>query len=155
MDGGEKMKVVLLKDVSKIGKKGEIKNVSDGYARNFLIPRKLALVATPEVLKKIEKENQLKAEKEKQIKEESQKLLKELQKQLYKITVKAGGSGKLFGALTSADIAKLISETTGNKIDKKWVILEKPIKELGLYDIKLKLPGGISGIVKLEVVQEG
>jgi len=146
MDGGEKMKVVLLKDVSKIGKKGEIKNVSDGYARNFLIPRRLALVATPEVLKKIEKENQLKAEKEKQIKEESQKLLKELQKQLYKITVKAGGSGKLFGALTSADIAKLISETTGNKIDKKWVILEKPIKELA---------GGISGIVKLEVVQEG
>jgi large subunit ribosomal protein L9 len=149
------MKVVLLKDVPKIGKKGEIKNVSDGYARNFLIPKKLALVATPDVLKKIERENQLKQEKEKQIKEENEKLLKELQKQLYKITVKAGSSGKLFGALTSADVAKVLSEKTGKEIDKKWVILEKPIKELGLYDIKLKLPGGVSGIVKLEVVQEG
>lgn len=149
------MKVVLLKDVPKIGKKGEIKNVSDGYARNYLIPKKLALVATPEVLKKIEKEKQLKAEKEKQLKEENLNLLKQLQKQLYKVAVKAGSSGKLFGALTSADIAKIISEKSGYEIDKKWVILEKPIKELGLYDITLKLPGGVSGIVKLEVVQEG
>ncbi|MBO8161588.1 MAG: 50S ribosomal protein L9 [Thermosipho sp. (in: Bacteria)] len=149
------MKVVLIKDVPKIGKKGEIKNVSDGYARNYLIPKRLALVATPDVLKKIEKEKQIQQEKEQKIREESQELLKYLQKFLYKIPVKAGGSGKLFGALTNSDIAKVVSEKVERQIDKKWVILNKPIKQIGVYDIEIKLPGGVSGKIKVEVVQEG
>ncbi|SHH19937.1 50S ribosomal protein L9 [Thermosipho atlanticus] len=148
------MKVVLLKDVHKIGKKGEVKNVSDGYARNYLIPKKLAVEATPEILKKLELEKQRQLEKEKELKKESQELLKQFQKQLYKIEVKAGGSGKLFGALTSADIANAVFKKTGKYVDKKWIVLDKPIKKLGLYDVTVKLPGGVSGIIKVEVVQE-
>lgn len=149
------MKVVLLKDVAKIGKKGEVKNVSDGYARNFLIPKGLALEATPAVMKQLKAQKMKEEEEKKKIKQESEELLKLLQQHLYKIPVKTGGSGKLFGALTNADIAKAISEKTGKDIDKKHIVLNKPIKELGLYEITVKLPEGITGKIKVEVVQEG
>lgn len=149
------MKVVLLKDVAKIGKKGEIKNVSDGYARNFLIPKGLAVEATPAVLKKLKAEKEKEEQEKLKRRKENEELLKLIQKHLYKIEVRAGGNGKLFGALTNADIAKKISEVIGKDIEKKYIVLDKPIKELGLYDVTVKLPEGVSGKIKIEVVQEG
>ncbi|MBT1247420.1 MULTISPECIES: 50S ribosomal protein L9 [unclassified Thermosipho (in: thermotogales)] len=149
------MKVVLLRDVPKIGKKGEIKNVSDGYARNFLIPKGLALEATPKVLKRLEDERKKAEEEKAKKKKENEEILKNLQKYFYKILVKAGESGKLFGALTSSDIADAILKFSGIKIDKKHIILDKPIKNVGIYDILIKFPEGVSGKIKVEVVQEG
>ncbi|QTA37853.1 50S ribosomal protein L9 [Thermosipho ferrireducens] len=149
------MKVVFLKDVPKMGKKGEVKKVSDGYARNFLIPKGLAVEATPDVLKRLEKQKAAQLEKERRIRQENEALLSEMKKHLYKIKVKAGDSGKLFGALTSSDIARTISDVLDKAIDKKWIILDKPIKMLGLYDIDVKLPGGVSGKIKVEILQEG
>ncbi|ABR31269.1 50S ribosomal protein L9 [Thermosipho melanesiensis] len=149
------MKVVLLKDVSKIGKKGEIKNVSDGYARNYLIPKGLALEATPRVLKRLEAEKRKKEEEKIQIKTQNEELLKMLKKFLYKIPVKAGESGKLFGALTNSDIAKAVEKIADVNIDKKFIVLEKPIKEIGMYDVLVRLPEGVSGKIKVEVIQEG
>ncbi len=148
------MKVVLLRDVPKLGKKGEVVNASDGYARNFLIPRGLAVEATKEVLQKLEEERKEEERLRQQQKTESEALLSELKKHVFKIQVKAGESGKLFGSLTNNDIAEVISKTLGREFDKKWVVLDKPIKEIGIYDVAVKLPGNVTGKIKVEVVQK-
>ncbi len=148
------MKVVLLRDVPKLGKKGEVVNASDGYVRNFLIPRGLAVEATKEVLQKLEEERKEEERLKQKMRAESETLLSELKKHLFKIQVKAGESGKLFGSLTNNDIAEVISKTLGREFDKKWISLDKPIKEIGIYDVTVKLPGNVSGKIKVEVVQK-
>ncbi|AEH51277.1 50S ribosomal protein L9 [Pseudothermotoga thermarum] len=148
------MKVILLKDVPNLGKAGELKEVKDGYARNYLIPNGLAKIATDSEIKKLEHEKAMKAQKEEAIKRKSEELLRTLQKSVHKISAKAGGGGKLFGAITGANLAEILSQQTGLEIDKKWINLEKPIKEVGLYDVEFRLPGGVKGIVKVEIVAE-
>ncbi len=148
------MKVVLIQDVPKLGKKGEVINASDGYARNFLIPRGLAKEATPEVLKQLEKEKEEEKKRLEALKRESENLLSELHKHVFKIRAKAGDGGKLFGSLTSANISDVISKTLFKEFDKKWIVLDNPIKALGTYDITVKLPGGVSGKIKVEVLRE-
>ncbi len=148
------MKVVLLRDVPKLGKKGEVVNASDGYVRNFLIPRGLAVEDTKEVLQKLEEERKEEERLKQKMRAESETLLSELKKHLFKIQVKAGESGKLFGSLTNNDIAEVISKTLGREFDKKWISLDKPIKEIGIYDVTVKLPGNVSGKIKVEVVQK-
>lgn len=148
------MKVVLIQDVPKLGKKGEVINASDGYARNFLIPRGLAKEATPEVLKQLEKEKEEEKKRLEALKRESENLLSELHKHVFKIRAKAGDGGKLFGSLTSANISDVISKTLSKEFDKKWIVLDNPIKALGTYDITVKLPGGVSGKIKVEVLRE-
>lgn len=148
------MKVVLIQDVPKLGKKGEVINASDGYARNFLIPRGLAREATPEVLKQLEKEKEEEKKRLEALKRESENLLSELHKHVFKIKAKAGDGGKLFGSLTSANISDVISKTLSKEFDKKWIVLDNPIKALGTYDITVKLPGGVSGKIKVEVLRE-
>lgn len=148
------MKVVLLQDVPKLGKKGQVINASDGYARNFLIPRGLAKEATADVLKQLEKEREEEKKRQEMIKKESETLLSELQKHVFKIKARAGESGKLFGALTSTDIAQEITKTIAKEFDKKWIVLDTPIKNIGIYDIAVKLPGGVSGKIKVEVIKE-
>ncbi len=148
------MKVVLLQDVPKLGKKGEVINASDGYARNFLIPKGLAKEATPEVLKQIEKEKEEERKRQEAIKKESEALLSELHKHVFKIKAKAGEGGKLFGSLTNANIAEEVTKTLGKEFDKRWIVLESPIKSVGIYDVLVKLPGGVSGKIKVEVEKE-
>ncbi|ABS60746.1 MULTISPECIES: 50S ribosomal protein L9 [Fervidobacterium] len=148
------MKVVLIQDVPKLGKKGEVINASDGYARNFLIPRGLAREATPEVLKQLEKEKEEEKKRLEALKRESENLLSELHKHVFKIKAKAGDGGKLFGSLTSANISDVISKTLSKEFDKKWIVLDNPIKALGTYDVTVKLPGGVSGKIKVEVLRE-
>ncbi|MEJ5257162.1 MAG: 50S ribosomal protein L9 [Fervidobacterium sp.] len=148
------MKVVLIQDVPKLGKKGQVVNVSDGYARNFLMPKGLAKEATPEVLKELERQKQEEQRKFEEQKKESEALLSELHKHVFKIKAKAGEGGKLFGSLTNANIAEEITKVIGKEFDKKWVVLDSPIKSLGLYDIAVKLPAGVSGKVKVEVEKE-
>lgn len=148
------MKVVLLKDIPGIGKSGEFKEVKDGYARNYLIPRGLAKPATEGEVKRIQNEKNLKVHKEDLTRKKSEEMLKILQRQVHKVHVKVGGGGKLFGALTSVNLAEVLSKETNLEIDKKWIHLEKPLKEVGLYDIQMHLPGGVKGVIKLEVVGE-
>ncbi|HEY8542772.1 MAG TPA: 50S ribosomal protein L9 [Pseudothermotoga sp.] len=148
------MKVVLLKDIPGIGKSGEFKEVKDGYARNYLIPRGLAKPATEGEVKRIQNEKNLKVHKEDLTRKKSEEMLKILQRQIHKVHVKVGGGGKLFGALTSVNLAEVLSRETNLEIDKKWIHLEKPLKEVGLYDIQMHLPGGVKGVIKLEVVGE-
>lgn len=132
------MKVILLQDVKKIGKKGEVIDASDGYARNFLIPRKLAEEATDTNLHILnnKKENERK-QKLAEI-EAAQKLAAELKGKEISITAKAGEGGKLFGAITSKDVSALIKEQYNVTIDKKKLVMDT-IKVAGGYEIELKL----------------
>ncbi|KLO24868.1 50S ribosomal protein L9 [Marinitoga sp. 1155] len=145
------MKVMLLKDVAKVGKKGEIVKVSDGYGRNYLIPRKLAVEAKEGEIKHVKKIQEIKKEVKQKRKEKNEKLLKQLQERVYKIKIKSGSNGKLFGSITANDIAKLIKESTNIDFDKRWFAEKVNIKEIGLYTLKIKLPEGVKGDIKLKV----
>jgi large subunit ribosomal protein L9 len=147
------MKIVLMQDVPKLGKKGQIVNVSDGYARNFLIPKGLAKEATPEVIKELERQKEEERKRQEEQRKASEELLSELQKHVFKIKVKAGECGKLFGSLTNSNIAEEIEKVLGKEFDKRWISLESNIKSVGLYDVVVKLPGGVSGKIKVEVVK--
>ncbi len=145
------MKVILQSDVAKLGKKGEIKKVSDGYARNYLFPRELAVEATPSAIKHLESIKDVKNEhKEKEIKKSKEKLDK-LIKGFFVIKVKAGEKGKLFGSITNADIAEELSNYLGEKIEKKRVILNGHLKEIGTYEVEVKFPHGVKGMLKVKL----
>jgi len=132
------MKVILIQDVKKVGNKGDVVNASDGYARNFLLPKKLAVEATPQNLQNLEatkeKQNKQKELEKANAKADGDKLA---ERQLT-ITAKAG-KGKLFGAITTMEIASVIEEQIGIKIDKRKIELAEPIKSLGEHKMKVKL----------------
>ncbi len=147
------MKVILLQDVKGQGKKGEMKEVSDGYARNYLLPRNLAAQATADnlnALKIKEKAAAAKAAKEKALAEENAKKLEEVQ---VIIRARSGGSGKLFGAVTSAEIASALKEQFGIDIEKNKIVQAEPIKTYGSYTVKAKLGYEVSGNINLLVVE--
>lgn len=148
------MKVVLLQDVKDLGKKGDLVNASDGYARNFLIPRKLAVEATAGKLKEIEE----KKASEKVRKEKELKAAKELADKLSKIEIifrtKAGENGKLFGSITSKDVAEAIKAQHNLELDKKKIVLHDAIKSLGTYQVEIKVYPEVSAKVNIKVVEE-
>ena len=147
------MKVILLKDVKKIGKKGDVIEASDGYARNFLFPKKLAEEATSANLHILnnKKENERK-QKLAEI-EAAQKLAGELKGKEVKITAKTGDNGKLFGAITSKDVAELIKTQYKVEIDKKKIVMDS-IKVAGAYDIEVKLYPEVSTKMKVIIVTQ-
>lgn len=145
------MKVILLKDVEKTGKKGAIKQVSDGFGRNFLIPRGLAEEATEGALKHVEGIQKVKTEHKEKLQKKSEEKLDRLMKDFFTIQVKAGEGKKLYGSITNADIAVELEKVLGEPIDKRWIILETPIKELGTHEITIKFPGGVKGALKVKV----
>ncbi len=147
------MKVLLLQDVKGLGKSGEIVKASDGYARNYLIPKKLAVIATPNVVKKVEMENKIKEKKRQEEIKKANEKLNELMKNILVIHAKAGKGEKLYGAVTSSDVAKKISEYLGEPFDKRDVEME-PIKSLGVHDVKIKLGNGVTGKIKVRVERE-
>ena len=148
------MKVILQQDVRGQGKKGQLVEVSDGYARNFLLPKKLAVPATAEnvnTMKQQEKARQAQMAAEKA---EAQALAKKLQGIQVKLAAKAGEGGRLFGAVTSKEIAEALSAQFGLNIAKTKLVLDEPIKSCGGYQIKAKLGYEIMGTVKVMVVEE-
>ncbi|HNX28181.1 MAG TPA: 50S ribosomal protein L9 [Syntrophomonadaceae bacterium] len=148
------MKVILSKDIKDLGKMGEIKELADGYARNYLIPRGMAAEATKEKLKEIEEKN-LKAQKTKQKEVTLAEDIKaKLDGKAIKINLKTGGGDKLFGAVTTKEIAELIEKQLKIKIDKKKIEIAEPVKHLGDYVIKIKLYPAIQAEVKLIVSTE-
>jgi len=148
------MKVVFLQDVRGQGRKDELKEVSDGYARNFLLPRKLAAEATPDVLNAMklkEKARQAQYDKDKAQAEETAKKLDSL---VVKIPAKAGQGGKLFGSITSREISECLSSQHGINIDKQKIVQSEPIKTFGSFAVKCKLGFEISGTINVVVTEE-
>lgn len=147
------MKVVLLQDVSGLGRAGEIKEVADGYGRNFLIPRRIADFASPSLLKRLEEQRQATARRQ----EMAQTVLASLAERLdgAEIVVKAkvGAQGRLYGAVTSSDIAEGIQRVIGQEIDKRKVELEEPIHQLGEYEVMVRLSKEL--VPTIRVVVEG
>jgi large subunit ribosomal protein L9 len=147
------MKVIYLQDVKGSGKKGEVKNVADGYARNMLIPKGLAVEATPENINKLEGKQasaQHKADVEKQAATEAAAKVKD--KKLI-IKAKAGSNDRLFGSVTAANIAEALDAQLGVKVDKKKISLASDIKNFGTYSATIKFYTGISEKVDVEVVE--
>ncbi|NLN88211.1 MAG: 50S ribosomal protein L9 [Syntrophomonadaceae bacterium] len=148
------MKVILIQDVKKLGSKGQIMEVSDGYGRNYLIPQGLAEEATKTRLKEIE-EKGIKAEKKKNAEKEKAEIMKsKLHGQQVNIKVKTGSGDRLFGAVTPKEIAEVLQENFGVTIDKKKIEVGEPIKHVGNYTINIKIYPAVQAEVKLKVAPE-
>lgn len=143
------MKVILLQDVKKLGKKGDVINTSDGYARNYLFPRKLAEEATDSNLHVLNAKKETERRKKLAELEAAQKLAGELKNKEIKINAKAGENGRLFGAITSKDIAELIKKQFNVDVDKKKIVMDT-IKVSGTFEIEVKLYPEVS--TKMKVV---
>ena len=147
------MKVILLEDVRGSGKAGEVVNVSDGYARNMLIPRKLAGEATAQNRKQLEKKKEAEKKKFEEDKAAALELKAKLEGAVITLKTKAGENGKVFGSVTSKDIADALKEQ-GFDVDKKKIQLDSPIKTLGETTVSVKLFTEIAGKVKVNVVSD-
>lgn len=146
------MEVILKKDVKGTGKAGEVVKVSDGYARNKLIPGGLAVEATPANKKAIEREKAKAQEKYEADRAAALAFAKRLEDKIVVVKTKVGDNGRLFGSITSMDIANAIKEQTGEDIDRRKIILSKPIKETGVETVEIKLFQDINAkvVVKIE-----
>lgn len=147
------MKVILLQDVKNVGKKGEVINASDGYARNFLFPKKLAQEANDVNMHILNKKNEAERKKKTAEIEAALKLANELKDKEIIILAKSGENGKLFGAITSKDIAQEIVRQLGIDIDKKKVVVNT-IKTMGSYDVELKLYPEITAKIKVTIKEQ-
>ena len=146
------MKVILNENVKSIGKKDEIVNVSDGYARNFLFAKNLAVEATPANLAKLKSKEDANKYKKSIEKEEAQKQAERLSKITLKFKVKAGENGKIFGGISSKEIVEKLKQEYQIEIDKKKIELKEPIKILGIKNVEVKLFEGVIGTIKVQTV---
>ncbi|GAB3797868.1 50S ribosomal protein L9 [Virgibacillus kimchii] len=148
------MKVIFLKDVKGKGKKGDVKNVSDGYARNYLLKNNLAQEATPGNLKALEAKKKKNEQQEQEEKEEAMNLKDTLADLTVELKAKSGDSGRLFGSITSKQIAEALEKQHGYKIDKRKLELDQPIRALGYTTVPVKLHPEVSGSVKVHVAEK-
>lgn len=148
------MEVLLLKDVPGVGSAGQVKKVAEGYARNYLLPRKLAVVASKGVVKQTEDVRQAAARREAKTRAGAQELAKVLAETTLTFRVKAGGGDRLFGSITSGDIAEALMREKHISVDKRKIDLESPIKELGTHQVAIKIHPEVTGQVKVVVERE-
>lgn len=144
------MKVILLADVKGHGKKGELCNVSDGYARNFLLPKKLAVVADAAAMSELKSREDAKAFHKAEEEKAAKDMATRLDKQTFTVSAKAGANGKLFGAVTAKEVSAVIKAKTGLDIDKRKIQMSD-IKAYGTYSAEVKLYTGISATITVEV----
>jgi len=148
------MKVILQQDVKGQGKQGQMIDVADGYARNFLLPRKLAIVATPENTAAMKQQEKARLKKLEEDKAAALEIAEKLQSLVVKIPARSGGTGgKLFGAVTSKEISEALLEQHGVEIEKNRIVQEEHIKNFGSYEIKCKLGYEINGMINVLVVE--
>ena len=148
------MKVILQQDVRGQGKKGQLVDVSDGYARNFLLPKKLAVIATAENLNTMKQQEKARKAQEAAEKAEAEATAKKLEGLMVKIPAKAGEGGRLFGAVTAKEVSEALAAQHGVNIAKTKLVLEEPIKACGGYQIKAKLGYEVVGTVNVMVIEE-
>lgn len=145
------MKVILLQDVKGQGKKGQLIDVSDGYARNFLLPKKLAQEATADNINTMKMNDKALQEKRQKEREEALALSKVLKEMTLVVTAKGGGAGRLFGSVTNAEIADALEKNHKIKLDKRKIVLDDPIKTTGLYTVRCKLGYEVVAELKVEI----
>ena len=146
------MKVILLQDVKGKGKKGQMIEVSDGYARNFMLPKKLAIEATPDAINTMRMNDKATQERIAREKAEALATSKKLRELTVTVTAKGGGAGRLFGSVTNAEIAEALSKQ-GIKLDKRKIVLSDPIKNVGTYTVTCKLGYEISAPLTVKIVE--
>jgi large subunit ribosomal protein L9 len=148
------MKVIFLQDVKGKGKKGEVKNVSDGYARNYLLKNNLAEEATAGNMKALDAQKRKSKQLEAEEKEAAVKLKEKIESLEVKLKAKSGDGGRLFGSITSKQIGEALQKDHGIKIDKRKIELDQPIRALGFTNVPIKLHPEVSGTVKVHVVEQ-
>ncbi|WP_077369314.1 50S ribosomal protein L9 [Anaerosalibacter sp. Marseille-P3206] len=147
------MKVILLQDVKGLGKKGDLVNAKDGYARNFLLPKELATEATEGNVKVLKEQKKSEAIKKEAERENAMKLKEKIEGLTVNMVGKAGEGGRLFGSITSKDIAEALSKQHKIKIDKKKIVMDDNIKNLGTTIVDVKVYSGITAKLKVKVVE--
>jgi large subunit ribosomal protein L9 len=148
------MKVILLEDVKKVGKKGDIVDVSDGYARNYLIAKKLGAEATSKNINDAKLQKAAELRKEQEIYEEAVQLGEKLKNASITVPIKTGDGGRIFGSVSTKEIAKEAKDQIGLDIDKKKMQLKEPIKALGTYAVPIKLHAKVTAELTVKVVEE-
>ena len=145
------MKIILLEDVKSLGKKGEIVNVSDGYARNMILPKKLGLEATSKNLNDLKLQNQHAEKVAQENLEAAKNFAEELKDKKVEVKMKAGEGGRTFGSISTKEIAEAAKKQLGLELDKKKMILKDPIKSLGTYEIQIKFHPQVTGTFSVHV----
>lgn len=148
------MKVILTQDVKGSGRKGELVNVSDGYANNFLLPRKLAVPATPQALNELKNREAAAARRLAEEKKAAEAAAKELDGKTVKIAARGGAGGKLFGSVSTKEIAEAVQKELGVELDKRKISLDAEIKSFGTYNAEIKLYAGVSAKVYVVVSEQ-
>ena len=145
------MKVILLQDVKGKGKKGQMIEVSDGYARNYMLPRKIAVEATADAVNTMRMNDKAAAEKAAKERAEAMEISKKLRDMTLVVTAKGGGAGRLFGSVTNQEIADALAKNTGIKLDKRKIVISDPIKSVGTYTVTCKLGYEINAPLSVKI----
>ena len=146
------MKVILSKDVEKLGAKGDVVSVADGYARNYLVPKGMAMLASKGALRQAEQMRRAREEADRKAKEEAAGKVARLASTPVYISARAGEEGRLFGSVTNADVARAVQDQLEEDIDKRNVLLEEPIRSLGTFSVEVKLHEEVNALVSVEVI---
>lgn len=147
------MKIILLQDVKGKGKKGQLLEVSDGYARNYMLPRKMAIEATPDAINTMRMTDKAAQERAARERAEAVALSKQLRGMELVVTARGGGQGRLFGSVTNQEIAEALKAKTGITLDKRKIIISEPIKNVGTYTVTCKLGYEISAPLTVKIVE--
>ena len=145
------MKVILMQDVKGKGKKGQMIEVSDGYARNYMLPRKIAVEATADAVNTMRMNDKAAAEKAAKERAEAMEISKQLRDMTLTVTAKGGGNGRLFGSVTNQEIADALAKNSGIKLDKRKIVISDPIKNVGTYTVNCKLGYEISAPLTVKI----
>ena len=148
------MKIILLQDVKTLGKKGDVVEVSAGYARNMILPKKLGVEATPKNLNDLKLQNQHADKVAQESLEKAQELAKDLEGKVVEVKIKTGEGGKIFGSVSTKEIAAAAKEQIGFALDKKKMQLEEPIRSLGYHDVPIRLHTKVTGTLRVKVTEE-
>lgn len=148
------MQIILTEDVKSLGKKGELVNVSDGYARNFILPKKLGLEASAKNLNDLKLQKAAEVKRQKELLEEAQKLAKDLESKTVEVKIKAGEGGRTFGSISTKEIAQSLKTQFGYDIDKKKLQLAEPIKNIGTHTVPIKLHPQVTAELKVSVSEQ-
>jgi len=146
------MEVILIKDVPRLGQAGEVYDVAAGYARNYLVPQGLATLATAAALNELAQRREAEARQHEQLEEEARRLAGTLEGLHLTIEAKTGEKDRLYGSVTSGDIADALEQETGTSVDRRKIELEEPIRQLGVYTIPVRLASDIAPLIRVEVV---